>query len=105
MLKGRLLKNNTWRDEVTRRVDYPEHKEKIVIATYKKQDDGFYLKIKDCGKGFDWRKFIKIDPSRAQENHGRGIAQAYSMSFDKITYNDKGNEVLTFVNNESDIDW
>lgn len=100
-----LLKNGTWRDEVIKRVDYPENKEKYVEAVYKRQQDGFYLKIKDCGGGFDWRKFIKVDPSRAQENHGRGIAQAYSMSFDKISYNDLGNEVVAFVNNESDIDW
>lgn len=100
-----LLKNGTWREEVLRRVDYPEHKSKYVEAIYKRQEDGYYLKIKDCGKGFDWRKFIKVDPSRAQENHGRGIAQAHSMSFDKVSYNEAGNEVTTFVNNESDIDW
>ncbi len=100
-----LLKNGTWRDEVIRRVDYPEHKSKLVEAIYKREENGFYLKIKDCGNGFDWRKFIKVDPSRAQENHGRGIAQAYSMSFDKVNYNEVGNEVTTFVSHESDIDW
>ena len=100
-----LLKSGTWRDEALRRVDYPEHKDKYVEAIYKRQEDGFYLKIKDCGNGFDWRKYIKVDPSRAQENHGRGIAQAHSMSFDRVSYNEAGNEVTAFVNNESDIDW
>ena len=100
-----LIKSGTWREEINRRVDYPEHKHKIIEAVYRKQDDGHYLKIRDCGNGFDWNKYLKVDPSRAQENHGRGIAQAASMSFDKIMYNDKGNEVTTFVSLESDIDW
>ncbi|WP_054112797.1 response regulator [Marinagarivorans algicola] len=100
-----LLKNGTWRDEVMRRSNYPENKLKSVEASYKREENGYYLKIKDCGNGFDWRKFIKVDPSRAQENHGRGIAQAYSMSFDKLTYNESGNEVTTFLSHESDIDW
>ena len=100
-----LLKSGTWRDEVIRRGNYPEHKNKTVDVIYKKLSDGYYLQIKDCGNGFDWRKFIKVDPSRAQENHGRGIAQANSMSFDRITYNDAGNEVTAFINTDSDIDW
>lgn len=100
-----LIKSGTWRDEVLRRTDFPEHKNKTVEVYYQRQDDGFYLKIKDCGNGFDWRKYIKVDPSRALENHGRGIAQAHSMSFDRISYNDAGNEVTAFVANDSDIDW
>lgn len=100
-----LIKSGTWREEVIRRIDFPEHKHKNIEAVYRKQTDGHYLRIRDCGTGFDWKKYLKVDPSRALENHGRGIAQASSMSFDKIMYNDKGNEVTAFVSLESDIDW
>lgn len=100
-----LLKSGTWREEVTRRSEYPEHRDKFVDVTYQKSEDGYHLKIKDCGAGFDWKRYITVDPSRAQENHGRGIAQANSISFDKVTYNDIGNEVCAFLGNESELDW
>ena len=38
-----------------------------------------------------------FDPARAADNHGRGIAQANMVSFDRLTYNEVGNEVTCFV--------
>ena len=63
------------------------------------------MKIIDTGKGFQWRKYMEIDPARAQDNHGRGIAQANAVSFDQLEYNDIGNEVTAFVSNEAELDW
>ena len=64
-----------------------------------------YVVITDQGDGFDWKKFMRIDPSRAGDNHGRGIAQANATSFDKLTYNDKGNQVIAFVGLEKQLEW
>ncbi|HEY7774549.1 MAG TPA: response regulator [Marinagarivorans sp.] len=99
-----LIKSGTWWDEVLRRAEFPEHRNKHVEAFYQRQEDGHYLKIRDCGKGFNWRKYLKVDPPRALQSHGRGIAQAHSMSFDKISYNEAGNEVTAFVAYDSDND-
>ena len=100
-----LLNEGTWRDEIIRRVELPEHKDKSVEVILQRRSNGVYVKIIDVGKGFEWRKYLDVDPSRAQDNHGRGIAQANAMSFDRISYNDKGNEVVAFVSNESELDW
>jgi hypothetical protein len=48
---------------------------------------------------------MKIDPARAGEIHGRGIAMANSISFDKLTYNEKGNKAVAFVADQSSLNW
>lgn len=103
--KTRLLNEGTWRDEIIRRADLPEHKDKLIEVVLRRKANGVYVKIYDGGKGFEWRKYMDIDPARAQDNHGRGIAQANAISFDRVSFNDKGNEVTAFVSNEPELDW
>ena len=103
--KTALLNNNSWRDEVLRREKLPEYKDRYVDVSFQRKGDGIYISISDQGKGFEWHKYMQVDPARAQDNHGRGIAQANAMSFDRITYNEKGNEVTAFSGFDSDIDW
>jgi len=103
--KSKLVTDSTWREEIERRAEMPEHKNKEVTATYRRKPEGYYVTIIDQGKGFDWKNYLHIDPARASDNHGRGIAQANAMSFDKITYNDAGNEVTAYVSNEKTLEW
>jgi len=100
-----LIKEGTWREEVLRRSSLPEHKDKKVEVVFRKKEHEFIIKITDCGVGFEWANYLKIDPSRAMDNHGRGIAQANAMSFDSITYNREGNEVTAMVNDECELEW
>jgi len=100
-----LLDEGTWRNELIRRADLPEHKGKRVEVILQRKEKGVFVRIRDSGKGFEWRKYMDIDPARAQDNHGRGIAQANAISFDRIIYNDTGNEVTAFVSNEPELDW
>ncbi len=100
-----LVQAGTWYEEMTRRVDLPEHRQKFVEVSLKNKSQGIYVKISDQGKGFDWRRFLEVDPSRALDNHGRGIAQALAISFDDVSYNEKGNTVTTFVSSEPELDW
>ena len=99
-----IVKNASWRNQISHRADFPEHRHKRVEVLYQHQQDGYYLTIKDCGKGIAWRKYLKVDPLCALENHGRGIAHVNSVIFDKISYNEAVNEVTTFVANNSGID-
>lgn len=103
--KTKLIHDGTWLAEVERRAALPEHKDKVVVTTYHRKPEGFYVTITDQGKGFDWRNFLYIDPARAADNHGRGIAQANAACFDKLTYNETGNEVTAFVSNEKPLEW
>lgn len=103
--KTELLNQNIWRAEINKRQLSEDYNQKYAEAVITKKDDGVYVVITDQGDGFDWKKFMRIDHSRAGDNHGRGIAQANATSFDKLTYNDKGNQVIAFVGLEKQLEW
>lgn len=103
--KTALLDSGTWRSEVDRLQRLPEHENKTALVTIAHKPDGNYVVIEDEGQGFEWRKYLKIDPSRAGDNHGRGIAQATTMSFDKLTYNQSGNQAVAFVGKAQSLEW
>lgn len=102
--KSKLVADGTWREEIDRRAAMKEYKDKEVTVIYRQKPEGWYVTIIDQGDGFDWKNYLHIDPARAADNHGRGIAQASAMSFDKLTYNDVGNEVTAFVSREKKLE-
>lgn len=95
--KSLLLSENRWEKEISRRLLEAEYADLFVDVIYQKKPDGWCVQITDQGKGFDWRKYWKIDPARATASHGRGIARARLMAFDKLAYNDAGNQVTVMV--------
>jgi two-component system cell cycle response regulator len=103
--KTELVTNNIWRAEIERMQRLPQNAGKTASATLAHKNDGVYIVIEDPGPGFKWQNFIKIDPARAGDNHGRGIAQANTTSFDKLTYNDQGNKAIGFVSQQKQLDW
>jgi two-component system, cell cycle response regulator len=103
--KTELLNREIWKQEVARRGEAPEYKDKYVEVRFHRSDKGCHVAIKDQGKGFAWRNYLQIDPARASDNHGRGIAQANMVSFDELTYNTAGNEVTVFSSNKKGIEW
>ena len=103
-LKTILDPETTWLDEIRRRAGLEENKNKKVRVFYENTNDRFCVKIVDEGEGFDWSKYLELDPQRAVDGHGRGIAYANTMSFDKIIFNDKGNEVSCIINHNDDCD-
>jgi len=103
--KSDLVERGIWREETDRRVELPEHKDKKVQVTFRRNEDSLQVKIEDQGKGFDWRRYLEIDPSRATHNHGRGIAQAKAVSFDELKYNSTGNVVKGIIRYEEELEW
>ena len=101
--KTELLNDGSWRETVERRIENAP--DKTVDAVLARKTDGIYVVITDQGDGFQWQEFLSIDPSRAGDNHGRGIAQARMLSFDKLTYNAKGNQVVGFVRHLQELEW
>ena len=53
--------------------------------------------IKDEGKGFAWQDYLEMDPNRAFDTHGRGIAMARMLSLDSVEYRGSGNEVVATI--------
>lgn len=103
--KTGLVESGIWRSEIERLQQQPHHREKKAEAIITHKTDGTYVIITDQGDGFNWRKYMSIDPARAGDNHGRGIAQAAATSFDKLTFNDKGNQAIGFVGKGGQLDW
>ncbi len=95
--KTRLMDENKWREEVLRRLDLPEFKDKKVTVIFEKKENTYYLQVTDQGKGFNWKSFLEFDPSRASHNHGRGIAMANMIAFDRLVYNEQGNQVTAVM--------
>ncbi|HEU0117422.1 MAG TPA: response regulator [Alphaproteobacteria bacterium] len=83
--KHKLLTENNWREEVDRRLALPENASKTVEVTFQRKDGDFLAQITDAGPGFDWKRYWHINPSRATASHGRGIARARLMSFDRMS--------------------
>ncbi|MGE0109952.1 MAG: response regulator, partial [Bdellovibrionales bacterium] len=104
-LKGTLVNASRLNEEINKRLSLSKNRNQYVDVTYRRDEGELYLNIRDPGEGFDWKKYIQIDPSRSLDNHGRGIALAASVSFDRILYNDKGNEVTAYVRLEKPLDW
>ena len=103
--KTALLDAGTWRAEIERRQAMPEYADRSVEFVVMHKDDGIYMIITDQGKGFDWQKYLMIDPSRASDSHGRGIAQSRAMCFDSLSYNAAGNQVVAKVSHEKALEW
>lgn len=103
--KTQLLDQQRWAEEVALRLALPEHVEQKALATFRRREEGCYITITDPGNGFDWREYINYSPSRAQAKHGRGIAQAMAVSFDNLTFNERGNEAIGFVAAQSTLEW
>ncbi len=103
--KTRLVETGRWYKEILNRQAMHKYKDRSVTVTLKRQEDGVYVVITDEGNGFEWKNYLMIDPARASHTHGRGIVKAKSRCFDRLTYNEAGNQVIVFMASESSFKW
>lgn len=96
--KGLLKDQGSWQNEVEKRLGMPEYRDKKVTVKMHKNNLNIDFVICDEGQGFDFSGFLEMDPDRAFDNHGRGIAMSRLLSFDYLEYLGKGNEVRVRVN-------
>ncbi len=95
--KTKLILSGGWMQEVERRLEASEHREKAARLTFRATKDAIEVNIKDQGKGFDWNKYVELSADRATDPHGRGIAATRLMSFPSMEYLGSGNEVMCKV--------
>lgn len=95
--KSTLKRNDGWKSEVDRRSMLPENIDKRVTLSFERNSDGLTLTITDQGAGFPWQKFLEIDPARAFDPNGRGIALARMLSFSSIHYEGRGNVAVAKI--------
>jgi len=95
--KSNLLRDAGWEAEVTRRLELPEYRNRLVHVDLQCRADRIDLTIRDEGAGFDWTNYLEIQPDRVFDLHGRGIAMTRMTSFDAVEYHGSGNEVMLSV--------
>ena len=96
-MKTKLNGQEKLEKEVRKRLEDSVLGERKGVASYTQKEDRYVLQITDEGDGFSWRDYLDADPERVLDNHGRGIAMARMLSFDKLEYNEKGNSVTCTV--------
>lgn len=91
--KANHLAENTYETEIAKLSAMDSNAGKKVILQFTRNEQRVQVLITDEGKGFDWRHYLEIEPARAAMGHGRGIAKANLLCFDKIEYLGTGNQV------------
>jgi CheY-like chemotaxis protein len=92
--KTKLLSNGSYEEEIKRRAALPENAAKWVDVYFQREAASITVRILDQGPGFDWRKYLDLDATRALAPNGRGIALARTLSFDHVEYRGTGSEVV-----------
>lgn len=96
--KAELKLNDGWREEIDRRSGLPENIGKKVVLNFRRQGNEVILRITDEGKGFNWQDYLEINPERACDPNGRGIALARMLSFSSVRYEGCGNIAVATLN-------
>lgn len=95
--KSLLMERGCWQEEVERRLALPEYAECWAKLEFVRQGDTLRFTIHDQGAGFDWHHYLELDPARAFDSHGRGIAMARMLAFSSLEYQGAGNVVTATV--------
>lgn len=95
--KSQLRDHARWEAEVQRRLSLPQYAARTAEVAFERDAAAVRFIIRDRGDGFDWKRYLDIDPARAFDTHGRGILMARHFSFDSIEYRGCGNEVVATI--------
>lgn len=95
--KSQLALDNCWKSEVDRRSALPDNLGKRVRLSFRREPERITLRIADEGRGFAWRNYLELDPRRACDPNGRGIALARMLSFSSIHYEGCGNVAVATI--------
>lgn len=95
--KSQLMEAGAWQEEVERRLAAPEQAERWALLEIFREEGYLRFTIRDRGEGFDWRGYLELDPARAFDSHGRGIAMARMLAFSSLEYRERGNVVTATV--------
>ena len=91
--KATALANNTYDQLLADRMANPKFVSRKVSLSFVLNDDGCEWVITDEGPGFDWESLTNpLDGENILGFSGRGIFVS-RFQFDKLEYNDKGNQV------------
>ena len=91
--KEEFLMDDILEQEINRRLREQQNLDKYVSISFEKSESNLKINIEDMGRGFDFNKYLKIDPERVFDLHGRGIAMANMSFINGIQFMGTGNKV------------
>jgi two-component system, cell cycle response regulator len=103
--KSKILGYGTVEDHLRRLYADPAYEGRRAEVVFTRKHGGYSVVITDPGPGFDWRTYLTVNPARATDSHGRGIAKAAQVAFDRVSYSESGNRVVGFVSGDDPLDW
>jgi DNA-binding response OmpR family regulator len=83
-----------WEAEIERRLHLEPYGSRVASIRLQRDGDDIEFTITDEGAGFDWKPFLELDPERAFDLNGRGIAMARMLGFTSLEYQGAGNVVV-----------
>lgn len=95
--KAELLREDRLGEEIRLRQALPQYALRCVNLSFERHVDKLCFEVRDEGDGFDYHKYLELDPARAFEPNGRGIALARMMSFNTLEYRGVGNVVVATI--------
>lgn len=95
--KSRLIERGELMDEIRRRLDSDQFGGRLAELHIERTANEISYLVRDQGSGFDWHNYLEMNPERAFDTHGRGIAMSRLLSFDRLEYRGRGNEVMAVV--------
>ena len=95
--KTALIENGSLEQEIERLLNSAEFSNRHAEVRVRRSDGELSFRIRDQGAGFNWRGYLEMSPERAFDTHGRGIAMARMLSFERVEYAAQGNEVEAVI--------
>ncbi|MEY4579892.1 MAG: hypothetical protein RL701_4595 [Pseudomonadota bacterium] len=95
--KATLLREDRLAQEVARRQELPDYAGRRVHVQVERTTRELHFIVRDEGQGFRFQDYLELDPARAFEPNGRGIALARMMSFSRLEYQGVGNWVIATI--------
>ena len=95
--KTALIENGSLEQEIERLLNSTEFGNRHAEVRVHRSDGELSFRIRDQGAGFNWQGYLEMSPERAFDTHGRGIAMARMLSFERVEYAAQGNEVEAVI--------
>ena len=95
--KKQFMYEDCWEEELKRRLALPEYMNRTASVTFKRGTSALEFRITDQGNGFDWAKYLELDPQRSLDPNGRGIAMSCRYTFSTVEFVGSGNVVKATI--------
>ncbi len=89
--KGELRARRQMQEEIQRRLELPEFRDKRVEVEFTRRGETYEVLITDEGPGFDFERYMVLDEDRLFHSHGRGVLLASAAL--ELEYLPPGNRV------------